>query len=142
MNRPAPAAARPSRRPAVPAPPALPDLGHMALNERLVRERDRDRARELVKNLALGVAVLLPLLLYLWSQVAFMETSFNVARLRQERDRLQQQLQEVRLERASLESLGRIAIEAGRRLDMVPPPADSVWIVGAGGSVAGPREGQ
>jgi cell division protein FtsL len=132
MNRPIPAAAPATRRPPLP-PPALPDLGQLALNERLVRERDRERARELVRKLALGVAVLLPLLIYLYGQVAFMESALRVTRLRDERDRLEHLLREVRLERASLESLDRIADEAQRRLDMAPPSPDAVWIVGADG---------
>ena len=49
-----------SRGPIIPPAPPPKKLAGLALNERLVRERDRDRARELVRLLALGVAVLLP----------------------------------------------------------------------------------
>jgi len=132
----APAAARPARS-RLPVPrAALPDLGQRTLNERLVRERDRDRARDLVRKLALGVAILLPLLLYLWGHVAFMETARRVAGLRAQQIQLERLLREVRLERATLESLDRIATHASASLGMAPPAPESVLLVGPDGRAA------
>lgn len=129
----APATARP-RRARISAPPTtLPDLGQRTLNERLVRERDRDRARDLVRKLGLGVAILLPLLLYLWGHVAFMETARRVAGLREQETQLERLLREVRLERAALESLDRVATHASASLGMAPPAPESVLLVGPDG---------
>jgi len=132
----APTATRPLVPRIVAHPAALPDLGRRSLNERLVRERDRDRARDLVRKLALGVAILLPLLLYLWGHVAFMETARRVAGLRTQQAQLERMLREVRLERATLESLDRVATQASAALGMAPPAPESVLIVGADGRAA------
>ena len=70
------------RGPIIPPAPPPKKLAGLALNERLVRERDRDRARELVRLLALGVAVLLPLLAHVWQQVAFVESAYRAEELR------------------------------------------------------------
>jgi cell division protein FtsL len=129
----APATARPARA-RIPAPhTALPDFGQRTLNERLVRERDRERARDLVRKLGLGVVILLPLLLYLWGHVAFMETARRVAGLREQETQLERLLREVRLERAALESLDRIATHASASLGMAPPAPESVLLVGPDG---------
>ncbi len=101
----------------------------LALNARLVRERDRDRARELARTLALGVAVLLPLLLHVWQQVAYLETAYGAEALRSERDHLAHLLREVRMERSALESLDRIESEARRRLELLHPPPEAVVTV-------------
>jgi len=129
----APATARPARSRILVPDTSLPDLGQRTLNERLVRERDRDRARDLVRKLALGVAILLPLLLYLWGHVAFMETARRVAGLREQQTQLERLLREVRLERAALESLDRIATHASASLGMAPPAPESVLLVGPDG---------
>jgi len=117
---------RKSRGPIIPPAPAPKKLAGLALNERLVRERDRDRARELVRLLALGVAVLLPLLAHVWQQVAFVESAYRAEELRSERDELNHLLREVRMERASLESLDRVEAEARSRLGLIAPPSEAV----------------
>ena len=113
----------PTRGPIPGSPPRL------AINARLVRERDRDRARELARTLALGIAVLLPLLLHVWQQVATMETAYRAESLRAERDRLGHRLREVRMERAALESLDRIESEARGRLGLIHPAPEEVITV-------------
>ena len=115
-----------SRGPIIPPAPPPKKLAGLALNERLVRERDRDRARELVRLLALGVAVLLPLLAHVWQQVAFVESAYRAEELRSERDQINHLLREVRMERASLESLDRVEAEARGRLGLIAPPSDAV----------------
>ena len=121
------AAAR--KRPARPATAPPRHVRGLTLNERLVRERDRDRARELVRTLGLGIVVLLPLLLYVWQQVAFMETAYRVEELRSERAGLERLLRSVRLERASLESLQRVESLARGKLGMRQPPPEAVAMV-------------
>lgn len=101
----------------------------VAVNERLLRERDLERARELARMLTLGVAVLVPLLLHVWQQVAFVEAAYRVEALRAEQSRLERMLRETQLERASLESLDRIEREARRRLGMHRPPPEAVVAV-------------
>jgi hypothetical protein len=129
MSRTTSAIRRPRREGTPPPAPPARSLPGLALNDRLVRERDRDRARELLRTLALGIAILLPLLLHVWQQVTFVETAYRVADLRGERAKLQEALREMRLERASLEALDRIEARA-RAAGLVPPPPEAVVRVG------------
>ncbi len=111
-------------------PPASshPRRAGLTLNDRLVRERDRERARELLRTLGLGIVVLVPLLLHVFQQVKFVETAYRVAELRSERLALETALRNVRMERASLESLARIEVEA-RGLGLIQPPPEAVIMV-------------
>ena len=104
------------------------DRFRLSLNHRLVRERDRERARELLRTLGLGIIVLLPLLLHVWQQVTFVETAYRVAALRSQRQTLEVSLRKVRMERASLEALSRIEVEA-RSLGLMQPPPEAVVMV-------------
>ena len=103
----------------------------VSVNKRLVRERDPDRARELARFLTLGVAILVPLLLHVWQQVAFVETMYEVDGLKDRQVRLERLLRVERMERAMLESPDRIEREASRRLGMVFPAAEEVVLIEA-----------
>ena len=105
----------------------------LTLNERLVRESDRERARELLRVLALGIAVLVPLLLHVWQQVVFVETAYRIEDLRTNRSGLERELRALKLERAALESLERIE-EQARAQGLVEPPVSSVISVGPAAS--------
>jgi cell division protein FtsL len=101
----------------------------LTVNEQLIREQDREHTREMWRISLLGVAVLVPLLLYVWLQVAFMETAYKVEAMQSEQDRLVRQLRRTRLERASLEMPARIESMARKRLAMLQPPPEAVRAV-------------
>jgi hypothetical protein len=63
----------------------------LTVNEQLLREQDREHTRELWRISLMGVAVLLPLLLYVWLQVSFMETAYKVEALQSEQAQLARQ---------------------------------------------------
>ena len=65
------------------------------------------------------------MLFHVWQQVTYLETAYRLGELRTEKERAEHLLREVRLERASLESLERIEAEA-RKLGLVHPPAAAV----------------
>jgi cell division protein FtsL len=102
------------------------ERSRLTVNERLIREQDRERTREMVRISVLAVAVLVPLLLYVWLQVAFMETAYRVEALQSERKQLEKLLRVARMERASLETPERIERMARQRLAMQQPPPEAV----------------
>jgi cell division protein FtsL len=108
-----------------PLPPVEGTRPGLTLNERLVRESDRERAGELLRVLTLGIAVLVPLLLHVWQQVVFVETAYRIEELRTDRSAMERELRSLKLERASLESLQRIEAQA-RAQGLVVPPVASV----------------
>ncbi len=114
----------------------------LTVNEQLIREQDREHTRELWRISLMGVAVLVPLLLYVWLQVSFMETAYKVEALQSEQARLERLLRRVQLERASLEAPARVEDLARRRLAMLQPSPEavrSVQMEGSGTESANPR---
>ena len=114
----------------------------LTVNEQLIREQDREHTRELWRISLMGVAVLVPLLLYVWLQVSFMETAYKVEALQSEQARLERLLRRAQLERASLEAPARIEDLARRRLAMLQPPPEavrSVQVEESGTESADPR---
>ena len=101
----------------------------LTINERLIREQDRDRAKELARLTGFGIALLLPLLLYVWQQVTFVETAYQVEALQREREELQGLLRKARMERASLEAPHRIERLARARLGLVQPHPEEVVVI-------------
>ncbi|MGD8375753.1 MAG: hypothetical protein PVF68_06395 [Acidobacteriota bacterium] len=122
---PAGSAAHRMRREQTAAAPSRETAARLSLNDRLERERDRERVREMFRAVGLGVLVLVPLLLHVWQQVTFVETAYHVAELRARRQELEKSLRILRLERASLESLERVEGQA-RRAGLVQPPPEAV----------------
>ena len=47
----------------------------LQINARLVKEKDRARARELRRLLFYGAAIVVPLLVYVWQRVEFLQLS-------------------------------------------------------------------
>jgi len=96
-----------------------------------IRERIRNRqptrvqapmrGRELLGYLTLTALVALPSVFGLWQQNAFVRTRFEIEALRKEKMALQERYRCLRIESATLESLGRIAQEA-RKCGLVPRP--------------------
>ena len=102
--------------------PASPRL---QINARLVKERDRARARELRKLMFYGAAIVVPLLVYVWQRVDFLRVSYEVEGLKKERQQLQDQNKQLGVERSFLLSPDRIERMARKDLGLVDPqPSD------------------
>ena len=94
-----------------------------------IRERIRNRqptrvqapmrGRELVGYLTLTALVALPAVFGLWQQNVYVQTRFEIEALRKEKLALQERYRCLRIESATLESLGRIGQEA-RKIGLVP----------------------
>lgn len=89
-------------------------------NRTLHREQMPIRARETAGLLALVALVVLPVVFGLFQDNEYVRTSFATEALRKEKLLLQERYRRLRIERATLESLGRIEVEARKR-GLVPP---------------------
>jgi cell division protein FtsL len=93
----------------------------LRINERLVREKDRERARELRRFLVCGALVVVPLLAYVWQRIDFIRTSYRLESLRKEKAALEDLNRKLTVERSHLLAPDRIESLARRRLGMVEP---------------------
>jgi cell division protein FtsL len=102
-----------------------PGTPRLQINARLVKERDRARARELRWLLFYGAAIVVPLLIYVWQRVEFLRVSYDVEELKKERLQLQEQNKQMGVERSFLLSPDRIERLARKEIGLVdPPPTD------------------
>lgn len=107
------------------------------LNQRLVKDRDQARARELRRVAWICAGLLVPVLFYLWQQVEFIRYGYRVESLRAEKARLTEWNRQLRLERATLQDLKRIEHLAALRLGLVPPSKENTIKVRLTGDTAG-----
>jgi cell division protein FtsL len=99
------------------------------LNQRLVKERDEARARELRRLAWICAGMLIPILFYVWQQIEFIRTGYQIEQLRAEKIRLTEWNRQMKLERATLSNLKRIEQLGRTRLGLVPPdPENTVKI--------------
>ena len=103
-----------------------PGTPRLQINARLVKERDRARARELRRLLFYGAAIVVPLLIYVWQRVEFLRVSYDVEELKKERLQLQEQNKQMGVERSFLLSPDRIERLARKEIGLVDPPATDV----------------
>lgn len=96
------------------------------LNQRLVREKDRARSRELLRFLIYGAAIAVPLLGYVWQRVDCLRVSYKVEKLERRRQELTELNNQITLERATLLDHARIERKARKELGMIDPPPDDV----------------
>ncbi|OLD65270.1 MAG: hypothetical protein AUI47_02465 [Acidobacteria bacterium 13_1_40CM_2_68_5] len=97
----------------------------LQINARLVKEKDRARARELRRLLIYGAAIVVPLLVYVWQRVEFLQVSYRVEALKKERQELQEKNKQLTVERSFLTSPDRIEHLARTQLGLIdPPPSD------------------
>ncbi len=97
----------------------------LQINARLVKEKDRARARELRRLLLCGAAIVVPLLVYVWQRVEFLRVSYEVEALKKERQLLQEQSKQLTVERSFLLSPERIERLARKEIGLVDPsPTD------------------
>lgn len=98
----------------------------LQINARLVKEKDRARARELRRLLVCGAAIVVPLLVYVWQRVDFLRVSYEVEAMKNERQKLQEQNQQLTVERSFLLSPDRIEHLARKEIGLVDPAASDV----------------
>ena len=99
------------------------------LNHSLVLEPDRGRMRELLLAVSLSFVMLLPLLLYIRQSSEWLRTGYRIEELKNQRDRLEEINHQLRLEKASLESLGRVEQVGAGQIGLAQPPAGTVVLV-------------
>jgi cell division protein FtsL len=96
------------------------------VNQRLVRERDREHHRELWRFLATLAVLAVPVLGYVWQRMDFLRVSKRYEHLQSELQSLKEEEQRARLERATLMDHERIETLARRQLGLVDPSPDDV----------------
>jgi cell division protein FtsL len=97
----------------------------LQINARLVKEKDRARARELRRLLLCGAAIVVPLLVYVWQRVDFLRVSYEVEAMKNERQKLQEQNKQLTVERSFLLSPDRIEHLARKEIGLIDPgPSD------------------
>jgi cell division protein FtsL len=99
------------------------------INHRLVLEPDRGRMRELLLAVSLSGVMLLPLLLYVRQSSEWLRAGYRMEELKNQRERLIETHRQLRLEKASLESLARVEQVAELQLGLAQPPAGTVVLV-------------
>lgn len=96
------------------------------VNAYLVRERDRQRLRELGYVLLAVFPLGLGLLAYTWFQVETLRVGYRIEALERRVHQLQQTERQLRLESAYLASPQRLAERAESELDLAAPRLDQV----------------
>jgi len=89
-------------------------------NRRVHREELPIRGKEIAGLLALAALVALPVVFGLLQDNEVVRTRFAIESLRREKLVLQERYRRLRIEKATLEALGRVETEA-RKLGLVPP---------------------
>jgi cell division protein FtsL len=97
----------------------------VVLNQRLVKERDRARARDLKRVVWICAGLLVPILFYVWQQVEYIRTGYQIEQLRAEKSRLVEWNRQMKLERATLLNLKRIETLGRTRLGLIPPDPEN-----------------
>ena len=96
------------------------------VNQRLVRERDRQRSRELWRFLVLAAVLAVPVLGYVWQRMDFLRVSRRYEKLQQDLQKLNGEQQQLTVERATLMDHDRIERLARKNLGLVDPSPDDV----------------
>lgn len=81
-------------------------------NAHIVRERDRQRLRELLAVLSLGVPLGLFLLLFTWQNIEVIRLGRQASRLQKTHEELEKRNKELRLEVERLTALGTVDAKA------------------------------
>jgi len=97
-------------------------------NSHIVRERDRQRLRELFAVLSLGIPLGLFLLLFTWQNIEVIRLGRQATRLQGARKTLENSNRDLRLEVERLTSLERVEQKASA-LGLVPTDAARVVVV-------------
>lgn len=105
-------------------------------NLHIVRERDRQRFRELLAVISLGVPIGLFLLLFTWQNVEVIRLGREATRLESARDELEKENRKLALEMESRTSFGSVEARAGE-LGLIHPTTGQIVLVR--GAAGGPR---
>lgn len=108
-------------------------------NEKLVRDRDRRRARELLWLFAAVLPVASALLVYIAIHRAVLDEAFRIGEMETRLKSLERQERELALDLSYLQSPPRVETLATERLGMAPPEPSQVvyWADLAAAPVAG-----
>jgi cell division protein FtsL len=98
-------------------------------NSGIVREVDPRTSRDLLALLLLAGVLVGGLVLYAWPHFQMRQTAMATEQMQRERDRLIEENRKLRLEKASLEDLGRVEGIAEKHLGLAKPAAERVVVV-------------
>jgi cell division protein FtsL len=116
---------------------ARADATAPALRQRLVRERDPARTKELLRFVLYGGAAALLLVAYVWQRVDFMRGSLQVQAVEASLADVRKSIETLRVQRSYLMNHDRIESLARKRLGLVDPdPGDVRRVKVGGGSVS------
>lgn len=95
----------------------------------LVRERDRQRTRELVVLALAAVPPAVVLFLAIWANLETVRLGYQLAGVSKNREALLERKQRLEMDRAQAAALARVEPIARGTLGMVPPTLDQVILV-------------
>lgn len=102
-------------------------------NSHIVRERDRERFRELLAVFSLGIPVALFLLLFTWQNLEVIRLAREASRLQKTREVLADQNKNLRLELERMTDLDTVETKA-RRLGLERTPASNIVLIEQSGT--------
>ena len=98
-------------------------------NNPIVREIDRDRNREMVRSVAIGVFLVAVLLFWAWQQFELRRNGYRLEQMQQERAVEAEVNRHLRLEAQTLQAPARIERLALGRLHMVTPRPEDASVI-------------
>jgi cell division protein FtsL len=98
-------------------------------NNPIVREIDRDRNREMVRSVAIGVFLVSVLLFWAWQQFELRRNGYRLEQMQQERAVEAEVNRHLRLEAQTLQAPERIERIALGRLRMVAPRPEDASVI-------------
>jgi len=98
-------------------------------NNPIVREVDRERNREMVRSVGIGVFLVVVLLFWAWQQFELLRHGYRLEQMQQERAVEAEVNRHLRLEVQTLRSPERIERLALGRLHMIAPRADDSSVI-------------
>jgi cell division protein FtsL len=98
-------------------------------NNPIVREVDRERHREMLRAVAIGVFLVIVLLFSAWQHFELLRHGYRIEQMQFERAQEEEISRHLRLEIETLRSPSRIEREATVRLHMIPPGPDDAAVI-------------
>jgi len=98
-------------------------------NNPIVREIDRERNREMVRSVAIGVFLVAVLLFWAWQQFELRRNGYRLEQMQQERAAEAEVNRHLRLEAQTLQAPERIERLALGRLHMVTPRPEDASVI-------------
>ena len=98
-------------------------------NNPIVREIDRERNREMVRSVAIGVFIVAVLLFWAWQQFELRRNGYRLEQMQQERAAEAEVNRHLRLEAQTLQAPERIERLALGRLHMVTPRPEDASVI-------------